>query len=78
MRVILVLVIVLAIIFSFIIGYKYAIHKKAKEMIEEMMIGSIIIDMTGVDKELFTCQFDKNPKEILNKDYIIMEVKIRR
>lgn len=67
-----------AIIFAFWLGGRVALNKKAKKMIEEMNFGTIIFDMTSVEADTISCEFDKNPKEMLGFNYILMEVKIRR
>ena len=38
----------------------------------------IIIDMSSAEEDLIKCQFDKNPKEWMNNNYILLEVKIRQ
>lgn len=76
--VLLAIVIVLAIIFSFICGWHLALHKKAKKMIEECDFGDIILDMKSPENDLVNCEFTRNPKEMLGMNYILLQVKIRK
>ena len=71
-------VVLLAIIFSFMAGFNFAIKHKAKEMIETMNMGSIIVDFTNDAEEPISCRFDKSPREMLNMDYILLDVKVRQ
>jgi preprotein translocase subunit YajC len=76
--ILLICVVLLAIIFAFIMGWHYAIHKKAKHMIDDMLMGEIILDISSVEEDTIKCQFDRNPKEMMDKNYIMLEVKIRQ
>lgn len=76
--VVLVVGFVLAIIVSFMAGFNFAMRGKAKDMIEKMHMGTIILDTRDDANETIQCQFDKSPRELLNMDFILMEVKIRR
>lgn len=76
--VVLVVGFVLAIILSFMAGFNFAMRGKAKDMIERMDMGTIILDTRDDANETIQCQFNKSPRELLNMDFILMEVKIRR
>ncbi len=72
------LLVISAIIFAFMAGFNFAIKGKAKDMLDKMNMGTIIFDLRPDNKEdLFTCHFEKNPREMLDKEFILMEVKIR-
>ena len=73
-----IIIAIVLIIFAFWFGGKVALHKKAKKMIAEMNFGSIIIDMTSVESETISCEFDRNPREMLKYNYILMEVAVRQ
>ena len=68
----------LALTFAFMAGFNFAMHNKAKDMLNKMYMGTIVFDMRTDADETFQCQFEKSPREMLDKDYILMEVKIRQ
>ena len=63
---------------GFFIGRVNALHSYAKKMLNDAYAGELIIDMTSVDKELFSVDFEKNPKELMQYEYVLMGVKIRK
>lgn len=63
---------------AFMFGFNYAIKQKAKTMIEDMHMGTIIFDFSRDADEPVKCQFEKSPREMVDKDFILMEVKIRQ
>ena len=74
----LIFAIISSIVFSFILGWNISKHKFTKKLIENYDFGEIIIDMSGYDKELISCDFSKNPKEMLAYNYILLQVKVRK
>lgn len=73
-----ILVTITALIATFMLGFNYAIKQKAKTMIEDMHMGTIIFDFSRDADEPVKCQFEKSPREMVDKDFILMEVKIRQ
>lgn len=72
------LVFIGAIIFAYITGRNLSIHKKAQKMINECDFGDIVIDMSGVEQETFRIALNRNPKEMMSMNYILLQVKIRQ
>ena len=75
------LVIVLLIIFSllfFCIGTKFKECQLLKYVESDLIFGEIILDLNNLEDELLKIEFDKNPREMLDKNYICLEVKIRQ
>ena len=64
-------------VISFVLGGKFAINRKAKKMIEQMHMGTIVFDLASND-DTIQCQFDKNPREMLGLEFVMMNVKIRQ
>ncbi len=69
---------VVLVILAFMAGFNFAIKKQAAKMLEEMHMGTIIFDVRRDADETFQCHFDKNPRQMLDKEFVLMEVKIRR
>ena len=61
----------------FYIGICVGHHNYAKKMIEKWYGGDIIIDMSNVESDTLSVEFDKNPKELMGLSYTIMGIKIR-
>ena len=72
------LALITMIIGAFMFGFNYAIKQKAKTMIEDMHMGTIIFDFSRDADEPVKCQFEKSPREMINKDFVLLEVKIRQ
>lgn len=58
-------------------GFKYSITYSVNKIIKTMNFGTIIIDLSDPKSDTLQCEFDKNPREMLDKNYVIMEIKIR-
>lgn len=72
------LITIIVLIAAFMLGFNYAIKQKAKTMIEDMHMGTIIFDFSRDADKAVKCQFEKSPREMVDKDFILMEVKIRQ
>jgi hypothetical protein len=73
-----ILIAITLLIATFMLGFNYALKQKAKTMIDDMYMGTIIFDFSRDADEPVKCQFEKSPREMMNKDFILMEVKIRQ
>lgn len=62
---------------SFIFGSRHGQNKIATTMVNKFDFGDVVIDMSSVDKPLISADFNRNPKEMLGLNYILLNVKIR-
>ncbi len=74
----LILLVIFVVIISFIVGRQSGLHKYSKKMIDEALVGTLVVDMSSYENDLFQIEFDKNPKEFIHLDYIMMDLKIRK
>ena len=75
--ILLVIIIIAALIFCFVAGMQYGLHLYAKRFIEDCYVGDIVIDMSSVESDTITADFEKNPKEFMHCNYVAMGVKTR-
>ena len=74
----LILLVIFVVFVSFMLGRQSGLHKYSKKMIDEALVGTLVIDMSSYENDLFQVELDKNPKEFMHLDYIMMDVKIRK
>ena len=70
--------VLLGFIVSFLTGRHFALQQYSKKLIDNYLFGQVIVDMSSVDKDLLTMELERNPKEMLDMNYVIFEVKIRQ
>lgn len=69
---------IFALVLGIFVGYLVTIKRTASRMLKDMHFGTIIIDMKSTSSDTISCEFDRNPREFLGMDYILMDVKIRK
>lgn len=75
--VIYVIIAIIICIAVFIFGVLYGKHLYPKDLINNYDFGDIIIDMSSAESDTFSIDFSKNPKEMFNLDFVLLNVKIR-
>lgn len=70
-------VIIVAVI-AFILGFVISKQLYIKYCVENLMFGDIILDMEGVENDLLSVELDRSPREMLDKNVIMFNLKIRQ
>lgn len=68
---------VVGMIGSFILGYKHALATFSERLISDFDFGDVVINMSSVEDDTISVSFSRNPREMLDKNYILLNVKIR-
>lgn len=68
---------VVGMIGSFIFGYKHALGVYSKRLIKDFDFGDVVVNVSSVEDDTISISFSRNPREMFDKNYILLNVKIR-
>lgn len=75
--IIFIIALIIVAIISFILGAEYIRHKIRKNL-EDSYFGTMILNMNLKDNDSFVeTRFNQNPRELLSREMVLFDVKIR-